>query len=98
MCVCCGSVMCECVCVCVVGVSYVNCVQVSNQCMALVRDDCLVPTLDAKELGYIIQSSPQQYVPDVFYKVCCLPTPAPPDPLGLSTLFRADQHKRIMLA
>ena len=37
--------------------------------MALVRDDCLVPTLDAKELGYIRESSPQQYVPDVFYKV-----------------------------
>lgn len=44
--------------------------QVSNQCMALVRDDCLVPTLDAKELGYIRESTPQQYVPDVFYKVC----------------------------
>lgn len=42
--------------------------QVSNQCMALVRDDCLVPTLDAKELGYIRESTPQQYVPDVFYK------------------------------
>ena len=37
--------------------------------MALVRDGCLVPTLDAKELGYIRESSPQQYVPDVFYKV-----------------------------
>lgn len=36
--------------------------------MALVRDDCLVPTLDAKELGYIRESSPQQYVPGVFYK------------------------------
>ena len=45
-------------------------VQVSNQCMALVRDDCLVPTLDAKELGYIRESTPQQYMPDVFYKVC----------------------------
>ena len=37
--------------------------------MALVRDDCLVPTLDAKELGYIRESTPTQYVPDVFYKV-----------------------------
>lgn len=51
--------------------------QVSNQCMALVRDDCLVPTLDAMELGYIRESTPKQYVPDVFYKVrefsfCCL--------------------------
>jgi len=43
--------------------------QVSNQCMALVRDDCLVPTLDAPELGYIRESTPEQYVPDVFYKV-----------------------------
>ena len=37
--------------------------------MALVRDDCLVPTLDAKELGYVRESTPAQYVPDVFYKV-----------------------------
>ena len=43
--------------------------QVSNQCMALVRDDCLVPTLDAAELGYIRESTPEQLVPDVFYKV-----------------------------
>ncbi|XP_078611262.1 nuclear protein localization protein 4 homolog [Branchiostoma floridae x Branchiostoma japonicum] len=42
--------------------------QVSNQCMALVRDDCLVPTKDAPELGYIKESTPEQYVPDVFYK------------------------------
>ena len=37
--------------------------------MSLVRDDCLLPTLDAKELGYIRESSPQQYVADVLYKV-----------------------------
>jgi len=43
--------------------------QVSNQCMALVRDDCLIPTKDAPELGYIKESSNEQYVPDVFYKV-----------------------------
>jgi hypothetical protein len=43
---------------------------VSNQCMALVRDNCLVPTKDAQELGYIRESSGKQYVPDVFYKVC----------------------------
>jgi len=42
--------------------------QVSNQCMALVRDKCLLPTKDAPELGYVRESSPQQYVPDVFYK------------------------------
>lgn len=42
---------------------------VSNQCMALVRDGCLLPTLDAAELGFIRESSDKQYVPDVFYKV-----------------------------
>jgi len=42
---------------------------VSNQCMALVRDACLLPTLDAAELGFIRESSDKQYVPDVFYKV-----------------------------
>ncbi|KAK3586114.1 hypothetical protein CHS0354_033236 [Potamilus streckersoni] len=42
--------------------------QVTNQCMALVRDDCLIPTKDAPELGYIKESSNEQYVPDVFYK------------------------------
>ena len=44
--------------------------QVSNQCMALVTDDCLLPTKDAPELGYVKESSNEQYVPDVFYKVC----------------------------
>lgn len=43
--------------------------QVSNQCMALVGDDCLIPTKDAPELGYVKESSEKQYVPDVFYKV-----------------------------
>ncbi|PVD39210.1 hypothetical protein C0Q70_01838 [Pomacea canaliculata] len=42
--------------------------QVSNQCMALVKDDCLIPTKDVPELGYIKESSNEQYVPDVFYK------------------------------
>lgn len=42
---------------------------VSGQCMALVRDDCLVPTKDAPELGYIRESSDKQFVPDVYYKV-----------------------------
>lgn len=52
--------------------------QVSNQCMALVRDGCLVPTKDAPELGSIRESSDKQYVPDVYYKVstrcdvCCI--------------------------
>lgn len=42
---------------------------VSAQCMALVRDMCLVPTKDAPELGYIRESTDKQYVPDVYYKV-----------------------------
>ena len=42
--------------------------QVSNQCMALVRDDCLLPTRDAPELGYVRETTKQQFVPDVFYK------------------------------
>ncbi|XP_063077857.1 nuclear protein localization protein 4 homolog [Engraulis encrasicolus] len=42
--------------------------QVSNQCMALVRDDCLLPCKDVPELGYAKESSSEQYVPDVFYK------------------------------
>eukprot|EP00918_Siedleckia_nematoides_P010878 GHVU01023869.1.p1 GENE.GHVU01023869.1~~GHVU01023869.1.p1 ORF type:complete len:631 (-),score=55.89 GHVU01023869.1:1001-2893(-) len=42
--------------------------QVSDQCTALVRDDCLIPTRDAPELGYVKESSNEQYVPDVFYK------------------------------
>ena len=42
--------------------------QVSNQCMALVRDNCLVPTKDAPELGYIKETSKEQFVPDVFFK------------------------------
>lgn len=43
---------------------------VSNQCMALVKDDCLVPTKDVPELGFVRESSDKQYVPDVYYKVC----------------------------
>lgn len=43
--------------------------QVSNQCMALVRDNCLLPTIDAPELAYVRESTNEQYVPDVFYKV-----------------------------
>lgn len=41
----------------------------SAQCMALVRDNCLIPTKDASELGYIKESSDKQFVPDVYYKV-----------------------------
>uniref|UniRef100_A0A3Q4ARA7 Nuclear protein localization protein 4 homolog n=1 Tax=Mola mola TaxID=94237 RepID=A0A3Q4ARA7_MOLML len=42
--------------------------QVSNQCMALVRDECLLPCKDAPELGFAKESCPEQYVPDVFFK------------------------------
>lgn len=42
---------------------------VSAQCMALVRDHCLVPTKDAPELGYVRESTDKQFVPDVYYKV-----------------------------
>jgi nuclear protein localization family protein 4 len=42
---------------------------VSNQCMALVRDNCLIPTKDPPELVYIRESTDKQYVPDVYYKV-----------------------------
>ncbi|KAM7361260.1 nuclear protein localization 4 isoform 2-T2 [Cochliomyia hominivorax] len=41
---------------------------VSAQCMALVRDNCLIPTKDAPELGYVRESTDKQYVPDVYYK------------------------------
>ena len=44
--------------------------QVSDQAMALVNDNCMVPTRDVSELGYIRESSNDQYVPDVFYTVC----------------------------
>lgn len=43
--------------------------QVSNQCMALVRENCMIPTKDAPDLGYIKESSSNQYVPDVYYKI-----------------------------
>ena len=46
--------------------------QVSNQCMALVRENVLLPTRDAPELGYVKESGQKQYVPDVFYKVSFL--------------------------
>lgn len=42
--------------------------QVSNQCMSLVRDNILCPTYNTPELGYIRESSNDQYVPDVLYK------------------------------
>ena len=35
--------------------------------MALVRENILVPTKDAPELGYVKESSSHQYVPDVFF-------------------------------
>lgn len=50
--------------------------QVSNVAMALEAADILVPTFDAPELGYIRESTKDQFVPDVFYSVHyppCLP-------------------------
>uniref|UniRef100_A0A023F2S9 Nuclear protein localization protein 4 homolog n=2 Tax=Triatoma infestans TaxID=30076 RepID=A0A023F2S9_TRIIF len=41
---------------------------VSAQCMSLVRDQCLVPTKDFPQLGYVKESTDKQYVPDVYYK------------------------------
>lgn len=41
--------------------------QVSNQCMALVRDQCLIPTKDAPELAFVKETTKEQYVPDVFF-------------------------------
>lgn len=41
---------------------------VSAQCMALVKENILVPTKDAPELGYIRESTDKQFVPDVYYK------------------------------
>lgn len=70
---------------------------VSAQCMALVRDNCLVPTKDAPELGYIRESSDKQYVPDVYYKVgycyfllfCCRNAPHGPTTLINLTNFKS---------
>ncbi|RVE44149.1 hypothetical protein evm_011196 [Chilo suppressalis] len=42
--------------------------QVSGQCAAMVRDNVLLPTRDAPDLGYVRPSSDAQYVPDVYYK------------------------------
>lgn len=66
--------------------------QVSNQCMALVRDGCLIPTKDVPELGYVLESTDKQYVPDVFYKVSTLLSISPYSIiflLGISTTLVA---------
>ncbi|KAL3311569.1 Nuclear protein localization protein 4 [Cichlidogyrus casuarinus] len=41
--------------------------QVSNQAMALSKDRVLVPTHDAPELGYVKETTREQFVPEVFY-------------------------------
>ncbi|KAF7489280.1 Nuclear protein localization protein 4 -like protein [Sarcoptes scabiei] len=46
---------------------HIEAYQVSNQCMALVRDDCLLPTFKP-ELASVRSSNKDRYVPDVFYK------------------------------
>jgi len=40
---------------------------VSNQSMALVRDNILLPTKDAPELAFVRESTDENYVPDVFF-------------------------------
>ena len=35
--------------------------------MALAKDNILVPTKDAPELAYVIESTEEKYVPDVFF-------------------------------
>ncbi|VDP50727.1 unnamed protein product [Schistosoma margrebowiei] len=51
--------------------------QVSNQAMALVKDNILVPTYDAPELGYVKETTKEQFVPEVFYaNYDLLPLPA----------------------
>ena len=42
--------------------------QVSNQCVSLVRDNCLIPCVDAPELAYIKHSSDAQFIPDVYFR------------------------------
>jgi nuclear protein localization family protein 4 len=42
--------------------------QVSNQCCSLVRDGCIVPTLDVPQLAYIRESSNDKFIPDVYYR------------------------------
>lgn len=42
--------------------------QVSNQCMALVRDDILSPAKEHPGQAYVKSSSAEQYVPDVFFR------------------------------
>ncbi|KAF1743144.1 hypothetical protein MXB_2478 [Myxobolus squamalis] len=41
--------------------------QVSNQCMALVQDDCLVPTVDVPGLAYTRNQSATKFIPEVSY-------------------------------
>jgi len=42
--------------------------QVSNQCMALVRDQILLPAKEHPGMAYVKVSSAEQYVPDVFFR------------------------------
>lgn len=42
--------------------------QVSNQCAALVRDECLIPTYDAPELAYIREATDERFIPDAFFR------------------------------
>ena len=37
--------------------------------MSLVGANCMIPTIDAPELAYIKESSNEQYIPDVYFRV-----------------------------
>jgi nuclear protein localization family protein 4 len=42
--------------------------QISDQGMGLVKYECIVPTKDVPQLAYVLESTTQKYVPDVFYR------------------------------
>ena len=43
--------------------------QASNQAMDLVRSKVIVPTIDANELAYCLESSDELHIPEVFYRM-----------------------------
>lgn len=76
--------------------------QVSNVAMALQAANILSPTYDAPELGYIRETTKQQFVPDVFYSVCSsCPLVFTDDPISLiypcclNWLLSFDLHRNL---
>ncbi|CAG0914058.1 unnamed protein product [Notodromas monacha] len=43
--------------------------QISDQGMGLVKHECIVPTKDVPQLAYVLKSTSEKYVPDVFYRM-----------------------------